>query len=221
MPVTITRRTRAGLAIAGVLALALSACSPSNGSDGPSSSGSGTLAASSSAVAGGSSPAPTSKSASPTPIPASSKGPAKNWPVPKMPEAAKKHTLKGAGAFSEYYFELIEYTSVTNESAPIRKVSSSDCDLCQNDIIKPAIENAKNGGWITGGKFHPSISSAQKEGTKEVWVSFKYLQDESRVYDPDKVLNRILHETSDPVVGSFYLEWNHGWQVNSVELATT
>lgn len=138
-----------------------------------------------------------------------------------MPAAAKKHDLEGAAAFSKYYFELIEYTAITNESAPINEASSPKCDLCQNDIIKPAIDNKKNGGWSTGGKFHPTISSAQDEGSDEVWVAFKYLQDETYVYDPDKVLNRILHETPKPVVGSFFLEWQQGWQVNSVEIATS
>lgn len=220
MPATNTHRTRSYFAVAAALALALSACSPSDGSNqkpasSPTSSGSSSASGSSTKAA-----SPTPQSASPTPIAASSKGPAKNWPVPEMPPAAKKKTLKGAAAFAEYYFELIEYTAVTNDPAPIAKASSSDCDLCQDDIIKPAKANKKSGGWSTGGKFRPTISSAQREGS-EVWVAFKYLQEESRVYDPDKVLNRILHETPEPVVGSFFLEWKDGWQVNSVEIAKT
>lgn len=133
-----------------------------------------------------------------------------------MPKAAKEHTVEGAAAFTKYYFDLIEYTTVTNESAPISKVSAPNCELCQDDIIGPAKKNKKNGGWNTGGEFDLSISSAQKEGA-EVWVAFKYMQAAGRVYDANKSLKTILEETPEPVTGSFFLGWQGGWRVNSVE----
>lgn len=133
-----------------------------------------------------------------------------------MPAAAKVHTVEGAAAFTKYYFELIEYTTVTNNSAPISKVSSTECGLCQEDIIGPAKKNKRNGGWNTGGEFDLSLSSAQKEGN-EVWVAFKYTQAAGHVYDADKSLKTILEKTPKPVTGSFFLGWQGGWRVNSVE----
>ncbi|MDN5813691.1 MAG: DUF6318 family protein [Micrococcaceae bacterium] len=221
MPLTIARKALSGFAVGAAVAIALSACSPSDGAENRSPSG--TTPASSSAspsVAGkdgSAASSPTTKSASPTPIAASSDGPAKNWPVPKMPAAAKKHDLEGAAAFTEYYFDLIEYTSVTNESKPISKVSSPECQLCHASIIDPAISNKKSGGWNTGGAFKLSVSSAQKEGPNEVWVSFNYIQAGGLVYDPDKTVRTTLEKTPKPVVGSFFLGWDDGWRVNSVE----
>lgn len=225
MPVTIARKALSRFAVGAAIAIALSACSPTDGAEttasGDDESSSSPATQSTGDKDSSTAASPTTKSSSPTPIAATSDGPAKNWPVPKMPAKAKKHDLEGAAEFTKYYFELIEYTAITNESGAIDKVSTPKCELCQNDIIEPAKNNKKNGGWSTGGKFHPNISSAQKEGPNEVWVAFKYMQDDSYVYDPDKVLNRILHETPKPVVGSFFLEWKQGWQVNSVEIATS
>lgn len=223
MPVTIARNALSGFAVGAAVAFALSACSPSDGAESSSSAAASTSTSqrsvSPTATSSGNTGSASSKPASPTPIAASSDGPAKNWPVPKMPAEAKKHTLEGAAAFSKHYFKLIEYTWTTNETAPLSKVSSRNCEVCQDSLIEPAQENKKNGGWNTGGKFHPTISSAQKED-QEVWVTFKVSQDDSYVYDPDKVLNRILHATPEPVPGSFFLEWHNGWRMNAAEMAS-
>lgn len=225
MPVTIARKALSGFAAATAVAMSLSACSPSDGAD-----NAGSTSASPSSSKGSPSAATqssrkvhpaSSRSASPTPVAASSDGPAKNWPVPKMPAKAKKHSLDGAAAFSEYYFELIEYAAVTSESKPISILSSPECKLCQEAIIAPAKYNKKRGGWNTGGEFHVSISSAQREGHDEVWVSFKYTQAGGRVYDPDRSVRTTLEATSNPIVGSFFLGWADGWLVNSVEFPSS
>lgn len=217
MPVTITRRTRGGFAVAAVVALALSACSPSNGSEDPSSPSTG----SSSAVANGSSAAPTSKSASPTPVPASSKGPAKNWPVPKMPEAAKEHSLKGAGAFSEYYFELIGYTTQTNNSKQLAQVSTSSCKVCNENIIEPSKQNQQAGGWNAGGEYNPTISSAQEDGPNSVWVTFQFTQEARTVFNSDGQVSEKYAATENPRAGSFTLLWDNGWKLDSVDLTAS
>lgn len=221
MPVTIARKTLSRFAVGAAIVIALSACSPTDGAETTASrddeSSSSPATQSTGDKDSSTAASPTTKSSSPTPIAASSDGPAKNWPVPKMPAKAKKHDLEGAAEFTKYYFELIEYTSVTNESKPISKVSSSDCELCDEAIIEPAKHNKEKGGWNTGGAFDLSISSAQKEGPDEVWVSFTYLQAGGQVYDPDKTVRTTLEETSTPVVGSFFLGWKDGWRVNSVE----
>lgn len=217
MPVTITRRTRGGFAVAAVVALALSACSPSNGSDEPSTSSSGSpSASSSSAVAGGSPTASASKSASPTPVPASSKGPAKNWPVPKMPGAAKEHSPKGAGAFSEYYFELIDYTQWTNDSVPIKKATSRSCEGC-SEVIDSADDNKKNGAWSAGGDRHVTIQNAQiLKGTPSASINFSFEQTRMVLYNGDGSRFGHLPATDKPVVGAMGLTYDKGWKVTSM-----
>ncbi|WP_372699706.1 DUF6318 family protein [Arthrobacter sp. JSM 101049] len=218
MPVTITRRTRSNLAIAAAVALALSACSPSNGSD---ESPSGSSAQAESPSASGSSTkaaAQTSKSASPTPIAASSKGPAKNWPVPKMPAEAKKKTLEGAAAFSDFYFSLIEFTSTTNDTKPIKKYSEKSCEVCQHDVIGPSDRNKKNHAWNAGGEYHPTITAAKFPDRGGALVSFKYDQDKRYVYNAGGEVETIYAKTKSPIFGTFALNWDNGWKVQSINI---
>src|SRR6185312_691050 len=98
------------------------------------------------------SPTPTAKP-TPTPIPGSSKGPAKNWPVPKMPDAAKKKSVDGLKAFTTYYYELLAYTLNTDDSTPVRNLTHSDCDACFEEFINTADGNKVAGSWITGADF--------------------------------------------------------------------
>ena len=56
-------------------------------------------------------------------VPATPTSPAKNVPVPELPEAAKEKTPEGAVAFTEFYVELMNYTSTTNDVKPILDVT--------------------------------------------------------------------------------------------------
>lgn len=222
MPVTITRKALNGFAVGAAVAIALSACSPSDGaentsstdSNSPSSQGSQSATSKESSTAA----SPTTKSASPTPVAASSNGPAKNWPVPKMPAAAKKHTLEGAGAFSKYYFDLLEYTTWTNDSKQVAAISTSDCVVCRENIIQPANLNQKEGGWNVGGDYSPTIASAQGDGPDRVWVAFKFVQKARTVFDSKGQISTEYVATKKPRVGSFSLLWSDGWKLDSVDL---
>lgn len=222
MPLTIARKALSGFAVGAAIAITLSACSPSDGAENRSPSG--TTPASSSAspsVAGkdGSAAAsPTSKSASPTPVAASSDGPAKNWPVPKMPAEASKKTLEGAASFSEYYFEVIEYTSVTTETKPVKQATMPTCKVCQDDIIAPSIQNEKNHAWNSGGAYHSTITAAKFAEAGGALVSFKYDQDKRYVHDSDGEATTIYGKTKKPVYGTFSLAWDEGWKVQSINI---
>lgn len=138
-----------------------------------------------------------------------------------MPAAAKKHTLKGAGAFSEYYFELIGYTTQTNDSSPLAKVSTSSCEVCNENIIQPSKLNQNDGGWNVGGDYAPKISSAQKEGSNSVWVAFQFTQDARTVFNSDGKIFEKYAATKTPRAGSFTLVWQNGWKLDSVDLAAS
>ncbi|WP_417218704.1 DUF6318 family protein [Arthrobacter sp.] len=220
MPVTITRKTRNGLAIAAIVALALSACSPSTGSDDPSSTGSGTPSAdSSSPVAQGSAtPSPT-QSATPTPVPASSKGPAKNWPVPKMPEAAKAKTPKGLKAFSEHYFALMSYTVVTSDPDPMKKVTSKYCDVCVDGFIDAATLNQRDGTWSAGGHYDATITMAQMVGKKSGTANFNYKRAKVTLFNSDGSVYGVGKASTKPVRGTFSAVYENGWKITELNIS--
>lgn len=135
-----------------------------------------------------------------------------------MPAEAKKKTLEGAAAFGSYYFALIEYTSITNETRPIKKYSEPECGICQEEIIGPSDRNKKNGAWNAGGTYHPTMTAAKKSGGGGALVSFKYDQDKRYVYDSSGEVATIYGKTKSPIYGTIALNWANGWMVQSINI---
>jgi len=67
-----------------------------------------------------------SANASPVYQEGSSKGPAKNVPLPKMPIEARNFTEEGASSFVEYYFGLLNYTIESNDAKAVKRLSSEE-----------------------------------------------------------------------------------------------
>ncbi|MEE1619825.1 DUF6318 family protein [Zafaria sp. J156] len=135
---------RPALATAALLALALTACSPSTG-ESPTSGAEDTTASTTSAP-------PTS--ASPTePVPATSTSPAKNLPKPVMPPEAKEFSKEGYEAFVEYWFEAQNYGLATGDPEPFSAVSDERCGLCAQRLQAIETYNA-DGGWVVGGEVY-------------------------------------------------------------------
>ena len=160
-------------------------------------------------------PTPTVKP-TPEPVPASSKGPAKNWPVPKMPDAAKEKSKEGIAAFTEYYFELVDYTVLTYDTKPIKAVTEHSCYLCAKQLIDPADGNSGHGGWHVGGTTDLTITFAKN--TKGNAVSgFSFLRERTLVYLPDGTLQTTIDAIEKPKAGTMNLVFTDGWSVVDVQ----
>ncbi len=70
----------------------------------------------------------------PTPIPASSDGPAQNWPPPDPPEEIYQPTEEGAEALLQYWFDARHYARITGDTEPLKEVSHEDCAMCAGHI---------------------------------------------------------------------------------------
>ncbi|MGW9549527.1 DUF6318 family protein [Citricoccus zhacaiensis] len=138
--------------VAGVMAvgLALTGCS-GDGGEGESSSGtpSATSVSSESASSDASSSASPSSSASEAYEPATETSPAKNVPVPEMPDAAKEPTDDGLEATLEYWWDSSYYLTVTGDPDPVDNVSSEECVTCQAQVDN-WLGVYGDGGWSTG-----------------------------------------------------------------------
>ncbi|MBG6181531.1 DUF6318 family protein [Arthrobacter sp. CAN_A1] len=94
--------------------------------------------------------APTpSEPGTPEPTAASSDGPAANIPVPEKPALADENTVEGLEAFTEYWFELLNYAYITNDWEPFEAVTDPGCDTCV--AIRSSVEEVyEQGQWIAG-----------------------------------------------------------------------
>ncbi|MFL4474686.1 DUF6318 family protein [Paeniglutamicibacter sp. MACA_103] len=158
------------------------------------------------------SPSPTAKP-TPKPIPGTSKGPAKYWPVPKMPDAAKKNSDAGVAAFTKYWFDVLEYMYITNDSRPLKAITRPACDLCARKFIDPADGLAKNGAWSVGGALDTTVTLSVTEGDSAGVANFQLEQEELLVYSKNGEYYGKLPGTKKPDAGTLVLIFDEGWHV--------
>ena len=161
-------------------------------------------------------PSPTAKPG-PKPIPGSSKGPAKNWPVPKMPDAAKKKSVDGLKAFIAHYYDLLEYTLDTNDSKALRRVTEPECKACFEEFIDTADGNKVAGSWITGADFTPTVTRAIIQGESGVAL-ITLTQEEMLLYTNKGNQYASFPAVKKPLPGSLLLLYADGWKVQSLEV---
>lgn len=85
----------------------------------------------------------------PEPVPASSEGPAENWPEPEPPDEIYEPTEEGAEALIQYWFDARHYARITGDLEPLEYVSAEDCELCDEEIAVVE-EIFENEGWFMG-----------------------------------------------------------------------
>lgn len=83
------------------------------------------------------------------PVPASSEGPAENWPTPEPDNTVSQKDIEGAEAALEHSFELLQYDDLTGDSGPYLEMSAESCDTCVENT-KRAEVIYEAGGWFLG-----------------------------------------------------------------------
>lgn len=81
----------------------------------------------------------------PEPVPASSEGPAENWPEPEIPDEIYEPTEEGAEALIQYWFDARHHARITGDVEPWSYISHEDCGVCSGMI--EAVEEAHPDGW--------------------------------------------------------------------------
>ena len=157
------------------------------------------------------SPSPTSK-----PVPASSTGPARNWPLPKMPALAKEKSEAGIEAFAEYYYDLVDYTIQTNDTKPIKRVTNRTCTGCASGFIDPFDNNKKAGSWLAGADFEITVTKSILQPVNGVAV-YTSTQNEMIAYMSDGTRQGVFPASDKPFAATMLLTWKDGWSVESLE----
>lgn len=200
MAVPKDRRVMLGaVAVVSAAGLLLSGCSDDPGGSG----GEGTTPATSSASASpsgsaggtggeGSGSASPSDSPSTSPTgeyePATSEGPAKNVPIPEMPDAVKEPTEEGLEAAVKYWWETADYLRQTGDPSAFQSVSGDGCQLCIS-LVDRWSEVYKLGGWAVGGESEIDFQFAKLSSDNQRATAFFLLTEASgELYKPDGVL---------------------------------
>lgn len=160
------------------------------------------------------SPSPT-KSQPPKPVPASAEGPAKNIPVPEMPDAAKQNSKNGAISFAEHYFDVVNYSFATTTTDELKKLTSRSCKLCGERLIDPIDSAQRNGAWQVGGQHDYQLIDLLQPTKNRAVAIFDYSVDSQEVYAAPNEVVRKWRAAKNRAV-SFELEFNDGWKVKSL-----
>lgn len=85
-------------------------------------------------------------SGAPDPVPASSDGPAENWPEPEIPDEIYEPSEEGAEALIQYWFDARHHARITGDVEVLEYVSLDECELCAAEL--QAIVEVYPDGWF-------------------------------------------------------------------------
>ncbi|SDI79999.1 hypothetical protein SAMN04488693_1249 [Arthrobacter subterraneus] len=97
-----------------------------------------------------------------------------NIPVPEKPALADENSVEGLEAFTEWWFELLNYAQATNDFEPLWAVTDKGCKTCTNfeDFVQASYSDE---GWIAGGdvkvQSFDSTLEPTVDGTIDSYVS--------------------------------------------------
>ncbi|MFC7402505.1 DUF6318 family protein [Citricoccus sp. GCM10030269] len=151
--------------------------------------------------------------------PATSTSPAKNVPVPEMPDAVKEPTQEGLEAAVEYWWETEYYLKATGESSEIESMSTDDCGICVS-LINRWSEVYELGGWAENGPAKvevqfTSVDNGGTGGTGAMLVS----ESPGQMYKPDGV-PAATGDGSDErpwVFSAIYDKSSMHWSIDDIE----
>ena len=206
-----SRRSRALALFAVPLAFSFALTSCQDGNDPAATTSPSESPAAASPTA---SPSPT-KSQPPKPVPASAEGPAKNIPVPEMPDAAKQNSKNGAISFAEHYFDVVNYSIATTTTDELKKLTSRQCKLCAEQLIDPIDAAVDIKAWQVGGEYDYDFVDLLEPVDNKAVAIFNFDAAAQKLYrEPHKVLKtweRVNHQ-----VVSFELKFTKDWEVTKI-----
>ena len=133
-----------------------------------------------------------------------------------MADAAKKKTEAGIKAFTEHYYELVEYTIQTNDTKPIKEVTERTCIECATGFIDPFDNNKKAGSWLAGADFGVNVTKTILDSKNGISI-FTSTQAEMVAYRSDGTRQGVFAASDKPFPATMVLIWDRGWSVETLE----
>ncbi len=156
---------------------------------------------------------------SPTPIPASSDGPAQNWPEPEVPDEIYEETEEGALAALRYWFEASTYLQLTGQSQPLEELSGSECVMCAQRALQAEQVYEEDEGWFaTSGVdvVDPIVSAITQE--QEASVLFTLNEGATQRFSSDGTIAAEVEEAAVPGMEAVLVFGDAHWEVAEVYL---
>lgn len=124
-----------------------------------------------------------------------------NIPVPEKPALADENSVEGLEAFTEWWFELLNYAYATNDLEPLKAVTDEGCKTCQN-IEDSIVQVYADGGWMSGGSVRlESFDTKFRRTTHGSVNSFvTNVQEPITIYDREGEILAESPEESDPII---------------------
>lgn len=148
---------------------------------------------------------------------ADTSGPARNVPVPVLPEAAKTETKAGLEAFTRYWFQLVNYGYETGDTAQLSAITGSGCVVCER-VKQVQTEWHESGRWLVGGKIStPAVSTTFRLVDGQYQVAVQVSQGTISHYRADGSLATKVPKAADTghlVLARFQ---DGAWFVDSVD----
>ncbi|GAA3676729.1 hypothetical protein GCM10022237_40200 [Nocardioides ginsengisoli] len=159
---------------------------------------------------------PSGSPSAPAPGPTSAVAPAE----PALPEAATEASERGARAFIEYYWALINYAQETGDVARLKALSASTCSGCSAGITGVR-RLYRSGGRLQGGDYSITIVQiGQLHGRDPSHVAFEALvrvrNEEQHIVHPDGTQETQHAGAHRVAVLAFWLV-DH-WRLDAMEL---
>ncbi len=88
---------------------------------------------------------------------------------PVMPEAAKQNTVDGAKAFVYYFFDVLNYSNMIVDPAPLQELYSQDCEACKA-ISQTIADSNKNNERLYKGKYAIKETELAATGVQNDYV---------------------------------------------------
>lgn len=141
-----------------------------------------------------------------------------NIPVPEKPALADENTVEGLEAFTEWWFELLNYAQATNDFEPLWAVTGSECDTCRN-VEASTADSYAHDGWMQGGdvtmKTFDSKFEQTTKGTFESYVTTT--QSAIVVYDSaGKVIDEVAAYSEPAVNLAIAIYADGAWEMTDV-----
>ncbi len=165
--------------------------------------------ASLSSVSNSPSASPTAAGASDEYVPATLDHPAKNVPVPKYPEAAKKDDKAGREAAADYFMDALLYAKETGSAKAIDQVAYPDCPECW--VFQEKTKQFYDaGGWVVGVKNdelrrYNETPGPDAEGRYQ--LHFHTIEAESTLRYPDNTTLDPLNEQRSESKGILWIQY--------------
>jgi len=165
--------------------------------------------------------APTFADASPRPSEAgpSASAPAEPSPAPTeaappLPDLAKQQTPEGAVAFTQWWFETLNYATATGDTTGLRAASDPECIFCGN--LATRAESAYAAGTIDGGL--ATVEFTQPGAIQELGVNIAVFADvqETRILNSEGKVIETLTASSDLILTATLLLTASGWLMGAV-----